>query len=112
MTLKDVISDDIEAVFFDFDEFADLHTIGGIDNAPVEISIIKEEDISRETLDKLNAKYNGYYHLAVNIHAKTKDLPEVYVENAKIRFDSELFEVAFSSDDKGITSMTIVSVRT
>ncbi len=108
MTLKNVFQNDLKEVFFDFEEFADFHTIGDFNK---KILMVKEGDISKANKEKLNAKYEGYYGLAVTIHARTSDLPEIYVEDTKVRFDGEIYEVAISEEDMGITTITLVSLN-
>lgn len=110
--LKDVIASDVSDVFLDFEDFADMHTFSNVERSnKVTCLMVKEGDISKEVLARINERYDGFYGDIVTIHVKTESLPEVPVQDQKVRFDDKLYNVELSEEDMGMTTLTLVAVR-
>lgn len=110
--LKDIIATDVSDVFLDFEEFADFHIFSNAERSnQVSCLIVKEGNISKEVLARINERYDGFYGDIVTIHARTNDLPEVPVQDQKVRFDDSLYNVELSEEDMGMTTLTLVAVR-
>ena len=78
MSFKDDVKTDLNEVFFDTEEFADVHAIDGIAVVAVvhEYSEKESADSSRTSNTKLNKKEHAIDEVYVHIHIKTSDYRE------------------------------------
>jgi hypothetical protein len=103
MNFKDTLSDDLE-LFFDDDEFAEVHILDG-----EEVLLVIDEDIyqGRESFsqDVYNAS-QGVYQSKVKIHVQSTDY-ERPVVGQQVVFDGEFYYVGHVSESTGVLSIEL-----
>ena len=97
--LKDIIAEDTEKVFFDLDEFAEIHHIG---NTPVRCIIDNErlQDVSKKFLD-------GTFTAEKLVYVSEKDLDKDINVNDSILFDDEIVTVYSVSSEYGMIELML-----
>lgn len=101
---KDVVAADNGQVFINGDEFADIHTINGVD-----VLCIMEGLTTEEMLTKANAtpSYDGINSTTRILHVKTENMPERVVYGNAIEVDGEMYRVGDVVEDMGISTITL-----
>lgn len=104
MSLRDTIALDNENVFFELEDFAEKHTVEG-----VEISIV----IDKDHLEKLQAGQNlGIAESDLLIFGRTAELPKKKTPGSLINIDGREYIVDYWSDNKGVSQITLRQNRT
>lgn len=88
MNLKDIMNADIDDVFLDPDEFAELHNING-----KQILCIVDEDISKQRSNRQSTSYDGVYLIQVTLFVRESALGYRPERDRKITVDGKWYEV-------------------
>ncbi len=100
---KEQLKEDLD-VFLDSDEFAETHTLNG-----VEVTCVLQGLTTKEQLTQPNntPAFEGISGITRVMHVKTSDMPEQVVEGNIIDVDGETYRVGNSVDDMGMTTITL-----
>ena len=99
MTLKDDIAADIDAVFFDDDEFAEEHVVEGA-------KILCVVDTCRAQASSKGTEY-GLSEADYVLYAKTKDLPRRKAAGSLLRLDGRDLTISRWDEEDGVTSVEL-----
>ncbi|MBQ9229076.1 MAG: hypothetical protein IJ680_07720 [Paludibacteraceae bacterium] len=103
-TLKDLIAADVDRVFFELDDFAELHRIEG-----KEISIV----IDNDQLEKMKqGQILGVAESDMLIFAKTSDMPKRKAPGSLLNVDGRELIVDEWTENKGVTQIALRQNRT
>ena len=94
MTLKDLIKQDVHGVFFNLDEFADIHTINGVE-MPCQVD--NNERLEREK--RFSQHMDGVYMDSVPIYVPAEYFDKLPTRGATLSFDGKQFRVAEATDE-------------
>lgn len=101
-TFKEIVTQDINNIFFNLDEFAELHNINGRD-----IPIVIDEDILQTRSQNKSERYDGIYSAQVVIYVKIKDLSERPIYGEHFELDNKLYLVSECSESLGIYEVVL-----
>ena len=103
-SLRELIALDNQNVFFELEDFAEVHRVEGR-----EISIV----IDNDHLEKLQAGQNlGIAESDMLIFARSEDLPPRRAPGSLINIDGREYLVDNWSDNKGVSQLTLRQNRT
>jgi len=102
MSLKDVIAADLSAVFFNIDEFAELHDIDG-----KQIMAIIDEDILKQRSQDKRENFDGVYRGEIVLFVKAADFSKRPVKGQRLRIDGRLMMVDSCGESDGILEITL-----
>lgn len=103
-SLRETIALDVENVFFELEDFAELHVVEGR-----EISIV----IDNDHLEKLQAGQNlGIAESDLLIFGRTAELPRKKAPGSMINIDGREYIVDNWADNKGVSQITLRQNRT
>lgn len=100
MTLKEMIADDIQKVFLNMDEFAEIHNVDGVEMKAV-VDEINAEERNLKTSDHVigDSIFEAYKKLYVD----AKDYGEKpYVGRATFLLDDEYYRVLEVDEEMGM----------
>ena len=101
---KDMVAEDMDAVFLNLEEFAEEHDLNG-----TACSCIVESPTSTSQL-KQGKDYEGYdvvHGITAIIHVKKADLGEMPVEDQDFTLDGEMFQVDNCVEHMGMLTLTL-----
>lgn len=98
---KDYLASDI-SVFFNSDEFAELHDIDG-----QQVLAVVDIDILKVRSDRRAERYDGVYKGEVTVYVKAADLPSRPVHGQHLRLDKKLYLVAECTENMGVLEITL-----
>lgn len=101
MRFKDYTKTDLDT-FFNLDEFAEIHEIGGY-KAPAVI----DSDIVKIRSQSKSERFDGIYKGEIVVYVKSKDLPFRPVYGQDLRLDGKLYFVVECSEDMGVLEITL-----
>lgn len=105
MTFKEQLQSDIDDVFLNADEFAEVHNLNGVTAVAVVQQVVVTDDLL--TTDKSGAAYHdGLYAEGALINVKKSALPKVPAVGSSFRLDGRYGYVAKVSDDEGLLTIT------
>jgi len=101
MRFKDCVNADLK-VFFNIDEFAELHTINS-----VQLNIVIDNDKLKERQAKAEYGYKGYvlFYVQKSVYGDAPAIGQI------VKFDGEVCRVSDFQDDNGMYSITLESNR-
>jgi hypothetical protein len=105
-SFKEILNQDIENVFLNTLEFADIHNVDGKD-MPVQID--DNEVIEREKKAKSNM--DGVYVKQKLIYVKAKDFGSLPAIGRQIMLDGKRYLVIDSTDEYGLYTITLEGNR-
>lgn len=102
--LKDIIARDVNTVFLNMDEFAEHHSIDGVDVVAVVEGLTSEQhlEVAGRNMDGLLTAER------VVVHVASVDLPARPMYGDTVELDNRHYIVENSSDDMGIITLTLV----
>jgi hypothetical protein len=108
MSFREQVAADIEAVFLNASEFAEIHQIDNVECLAV-VSNDTTSNIKRtlggpRVTDGLHGDY-------ATVAVKKADLPRVPVQGNNLRLDGKLFKVASCTEDMGMLNILLVGNR-
>ena len=101
---KEMVTEDMDDVFLDLEEFADEHDLNG-----TLCNCIVESPTSKESL-QVGRDYEGYdavHSIAVTIHVKKADIGEMPVEDQLLSLDEEEFLVDSCVEHMGMLTINL-----
>lgn len=103
MTFKESAAADTKNIFFDIDEFADIHLING-----KETLIVVDDDKMNELVESKFTPLDRVYEKMVLFYARKEALGFIPRVNSSFFFDNEMYQVADVTDDGfGVLTVTI-----
>ena len=105
-SFKEILNQDIENVFLNTLEFADIHNVDGKD-MPVQVD--DNEVIEREKKAKSNM--DGGYVKQKLIYVKAKDFGSLPAIGRQIMLDGKRYLITDSTDEYGIYTITLEGNR-
>lgn len=101
MGFKDYLARDLE-VFFNLNEFAEMHNIDGR-----EIPAIVDSDITKIRSDNKYERYDGIYKGEVTVYVRAKDFTIRPVFGQAMRLDGQLYTVVESNEVSGVLEIVL-----
>lgn len=99
---KDAVADDIDAVFLNREEFAEIHELNGTQCRAIVQNVVIDEDLTAS-----NKEYGyGAYGYGSLINVRKRDLPRVPKFGTAWTVDGKLGEVVNVADDMGMLTIT------
>lgn len=108
MTLKDIIRDDIEDVFFDLDEFAEMHSVNGKQMA---ILIDANELTERVKKERVGQHFDGAYRAGTLIYVKAEEYGSRPKVGSVVTLDGKNYRVTDAAEEGGVYSITLEANR-
>ncbi len=102
-TFKDQLENDL-AVFLNMGEFASTHIINGVETVSILESPTTENYFAGKSKD---ASFEGLHGSTMVLHVKTEDLPEKVVHGNIINLDDDIYKIASTAEDMGITTLVL-----
>lgn len=103
-TLKDLIAADVDRVFFELDDFAELHRIEG-----KEVRVV----IDNDQLEKMKqGQILGVAESDMLIFARTADMPKRKAPGSLLNVDGRELVVDEWTENKGVTQIALRQNRT
>lgn len=99
MSFKETIQADLSSIFFNLDEFAELHIIDG-----KEMKVIVDEDMLKERQIKAA---EGVYTGTLLFHVEKSTFGEKPAVGQRLRFDNRVFTVNDFQDSDGMYTITL-----
>ncbi len=99
--LRDVLAADLD-IFFNQDEFAELHEIDGR-----EIEAIVDSDILKIRSQNKYERFDGVYKGEVAVFIRASDFPNRPVFGQPMRLDGKLYTVVECSEDMGVLEIVL-----
>lgn len=103
---KDVIQEDVKAVFMNVDEFSDMHNVNGTMMA---IQIDSNEQIEREK--RINQHMDGIYKNQKLIYVSAADYGPLPKQGSVVSLDGKIMKVADAISEDGVYSITLEANR-
>ncbi len=102
---KECVEADLSEVFINLDEFAETHTLEGVE-LPCVVSIDKtaHQERGKKTFEGLHGNF-------VTLYVKKADMPRVPKQGENIKLDNKRYKVESCRDDMGLLSITLESYR-
>ena len=104
MSLKQLMMDDINDVFLDPEEFAELHDING-----VPVLCVIDEDISKQRSSRQSGNYDGVYQRELTLFVSESDLGYRPERDQKMTVDSEWYLVLNCAASAGMLEIELGS---
>lgn len=109
MRLKDDFRADLRDVFFNFDEFAELHELNGV------VMAASERRWTERLTDRRSEDYDAVHGESVTLMFRASDflrksarLPK---EKERVRYDGAWYDVAHASNEYGCCRLELTSQR-
>lgn len=99
MSFKEQLKDDLSEVFFNIDEFAEMHTLGG-QEVPL---IIDDDELQKRRIKAAEGTYVGDMLLLV----ETKHINKKPVEGKKLTLDGKPYFVISCEEKEGLYEIAI-----
>jgi hypothetical protein len=107
MSLKDLMASDIDDVFLDTDEFAELHDING-----AQVLCVIDEDISKQRSGRQSGNYDGIHMRQLTLFIKESDLGYRPERDQKMTVDSEWYLVIDCTATAGMLEIELGANQT
>lgn len=105
MNLREVIRDDLADVFFDMEEFAELHTVNG-----KEMSVIFDENelLERKKEGRAGSHFDGAYLATAMLYVKAGEYgPRPKVGSVLVIDEKKVYRVTEAVDECGVYSIAL-----
>lgn len=107
-SFKEQVAADISGVFLNNQEFADKHTIDGVEMTVV----VDENELLERDKSKLGIRVDGTYKSRRLIYVSRKEYGPRPAYGNQIIFDGRPFRVADCTEEAGMLAITLEAVRT
>lgn len=105
MTFKEQLSTDIDEVFLNSDEFAEIHDLDGVRVTAIVQQCVVNDDLS--STDTEQVRYiDGLYAKGAIINVRKRDIPSVPIPGARFYLNGEYGHVVAANDDEGLVTIT------
>ena len=106
MSLKNILQEDLDAVFFDLDEFAEIHTVNG-----KEMHIIIDGNELGERKASDGKHFDGVHSSTVLMYVKAEEYGARPKVGSMIVLDEKHYKVTDVVDEGGVYSITMGAAR-
>jgi hypothetical protein len=106
VSFKQVVERDITDVFFNLDEFSDIHSVGGKD---IPAMIDDMENIEREK--KFNSHMDGIYARQILLYVKASDFGGLPSQGSILVLDGKRYVIVDTVDEGGVYTITLEANR-
>lgn len=103
---KDIIAEDVHAVFMNTDEFSDMHNVNGTLMA---VQIDSNEQIEREK--RINQYMDGIWKNQKLIYVAADDFGPLPKQGSVVTLDGKVMRVADAIAEDGVYSITLEANR-
>ena len=102
-TFKEQAADDL-GVFLNADEFAETHTVNG-----VEVQAVLEGLTTKEFVQHRGHRisFEGVDARTVILHLRAADIPQKVARGNVLELDGEMYRIADTVDDMGLLTLTL-----
>ena len=90
------------AVFFNIKEFAELHTVNG-----VQFTCIVDSDVNQVRSGIESEQYDGIFLVKVKLYAKKTDITKRPAHGKLLRLDDKPYTVIDCTDEMGVWVITL-----
>lgn len=101
MGFKDYLARDLD-VFFNLEEFAEMHEIDGR-----EVPAIIDSDITKIRSNNRYERYDGIYKAEITVYVKAQDFVNRPVFGQSLRLDGKLYLVMECNEISGILEIVL-----
>ena len=102
MSFKDFLKNDIEQVFFNLDEFSEVHSIDGVD-----MPILIDADELEEYKNRRDGDFEGMSKAAVLLYVKKADIGDKPHIESMLKLDEQYYLVLAASEEEGIIKIVL-----
>ena len=106
MTFKEQIKSDITAVFMNFDEFAEMHTVNKVEMLCI-VDSLEMIDREKRYQYKRSLYADGVYLKELLIYVRAEDFGPLPATGRSITFDGKIYIISDASDEDGIYSLCL-----
>ena len=106
LSFKDIIQRDIDEVFFNTEEFSDIHTVDG---KPMAAMIDDMENIEREK--KMKSNMDGIYARQILLYVKASEFGSLPAQGRILTLDGRKYIVVDAVDEGGVYTVTLEANR-
>lgn len=99
-TFKDFVKQDVENIFVNQNEFAEIHNVGGVD-----MPVVIDNDLLQEK--KLKNGGEGLSRCEVLFHAPASNFKSKPSVNKVMRFDNKIYNVFEVTENDGLYTITL-----
>lgn len=108
MDFKHLAAEDIQNVFFDLDEFGEIHQIDG---KPMNVIIDNFEIVERSKKQSDKGRIDGIYKKQILLYVSRKDMGLLPAVGRQLQLDNSKYLVTDAIDEGGIFSVTLGAVK-
>lgn len=105
-SFKDQLAKDIEQVFINTQEFADIHTLEGVELP----CVVNSNSVGNRKYNRASSFDDGLYEYDIEVIYKYDDYPRMLIYKTNISFDSGQYEVSNFALDDGMVTLKLVLV--
>ena len=105
MTFKEQLLEDIDAVFLNDEEFAEMHNLNGVNTMAIVQQTVVNDDLTTTDTTKVTF-YDGLYAKGAIVNVKRDDIPKIPIPGAKFYLDGQYGHVVAANDDEGMVTIT------
>lgn len=102
MNFKDLIISDVQNVFLNTEEFADIHVIDG---KPMPSMLDDIENIEREK--RMKSHMDGLYVRQVFLYVAASDFGLLPAQGRLLKLDGKMYSVVDAADEGGVYTITL-----
>lgn len=108
MGFREQLQADIDAVFLNDSEFAEMHQLDNVEC----LAIVSNDTTSKSTKSLGGPRMtDGLHGDYATVAVKESDLPRVPVQGNNFKLDGKLYKVASCTEDMGMLNITLVANR-
>lgn len=104
MMFKEILREDIGALFFDLDEFAEMHEINGRQMCVV---LDSNELLERESGNRIGRYQDGLYRAQLLLYVKAEEYGARPKVGSMLYLDGKPYRVSEAVDEGGVYSITL-----
>lgn len=105
MTFKEQLLEDIDAVFLNDEEFAEMHNLNGITAIAIVQQTVVNDDLTSTNNEEVRY-HDGLYAKGAIINVRKSDLPGIPIPGAVFYLDEAYGHVVAANDDEGLVTIT------
>lgn len=104
MMFKEILREDIRALFFDLGEFAELHEINGRQMCVI---LDSNELLERESGNRIGRHQDGLYRAQMLLYVKAEEYGARPKVGSMLYLDGKPYRVSEAVDEGGVYSITV-----
>ena len=107
ISFKDQLAKDIEQVFINTEEFADIHILDGVELP----CVVNSNSVGNRQYNRSSSFDDGLYEYDIEVIYKYNDYPHMLVYNTNIKSDNGKYDVSNFALDDGMVTLKLVLVN-